>query len=119
MDGSVCVYIDNILIFTKTLAEHQQITKLVLQRLKEHKLYLKPEKCKFERTRIEYLGLIISEGQIKMDSVKVKGVMDWPEPTNRYGVQSFLSFVNFYQRFIQDFSHHMQPFFNLTKKDTL
>ena len=93
MDSSVCVYINNILIFTKTLTEHRWITKLVLQRLKEHKLYLKPEKCEFEWTQIEYLGLIISEGQIKMDPVKVKGVTDWPELKNRRGVQSFLGFV--------------------------
>ena len=87
MDGSVCVYIDDdILIFTKTLVEHGRITKLVLQCLKEHKLYLKPEKCEFEWT----LGLIISEGKLEMDLVKVKGVTDWPEPKNRRGVQSFL-----------------------------
>ena len=89
----------------------------MLQRLKEHKLYFKPEKCEFERSRIEYLGLIISEGQLEMDPVKVKGVTDWPEPKNRRGVQSFLGFVNFYRCFIQDFSHHTRPLFDLTQKD--
>ena len=53
-----------------------------------------------------------------MDPVKVKGVTDWPEPTNCRSVQSFLGFVNFYQCFVQDFSHHARPLFDLMKKDT-
>ena len=73
-EGVVCVYLDNILIFTKTLEEHHRVTHLVLECLREYKLFLKPEKCEFERTRIEYLGLIISEGQVEMDPVKVAGV---------------------------------------------
>jgi hypothetical protein len=96
MEGVVCVYIDDILIFTKTIAEHRRVTKLVLQRLKEHKLYLKPEKCEFERTQIEYLGLIISEGRVEMDPVKVAAVTEWPKPDGKRGVQSFVGFVNFY-----------------------
>ncbi|KAF8628789.1 hypothetical protein AX17_005916 [Amanita inopinata Kibby_2008] len=54
-----------------TLEEHRKITQLVLQQLRKHKLYLKPEKCEFERTRIEYLGLIILEGKMEMDPVKI------------------------------------------------
>jgi len=52
-----------------------------------------------------------------MDPVKVAGVAEWPEPCNRREVQSFLGFANFYRRFIQDFSHHARPLFNLTKKE--
>ena len=74
----VVVYLDNILIFTKDLEEHRQITHWVLGRLAEHQLYLRPEKCEFEKTRIEYLGLVISENRVKMDPVKVVGVADWP-----------------------------------------
>jgi Reverse transcriptase (RNA-dependent DNA polymerase) len=114
----VCVYLDDILIFTKTLAEHQRILRLVLERLRLHRLYLRPEKCKFERTRIEYLGLIVSQGKVEMDPVKVAGVMDWPVPKNRKEVQAFLGFANFYWWFIEGFSHHAQPLFKLTKKDS-
>jgi hypothetical protein len=89
----------------------------VLGRLVEHQLYLQPEKCEFEKTRIEYLGLIISENRVEMDPVKVAGVADWPEPSNKWEVQSFLGFVNFYRQFVKNFSHHARPLFDLTRKD--
>ena len=90
MEGVVSVYIDDILIFTKTIEEHHRVTRLVLERLRQHHLYLKPEKCEFEKTRIEYLGLIISEGKAEMDPVKIEAVSKWPVPTNKKEVQSFL-----------------------------
>jgi hypothetical protein len=117
-EGVVVVYLDDILIFTKDLEEHRKITRRVLQRLEENELFLREEKCEFEKTEIEYLGLIISEDHVGMDPVKVAGVAEWPEPTNRREVQSFLGFANFYRRFIQDFSKHARPLFDLTRKDT-
>jgi hypothetical protein len=95
-EGVVSVYLNNILIFTNSLEEHRRITRLVLDRMREHKLYLRPEKCKFEKTRIEYLGVIISHNKVEMDPVKVAGVADWPTPSNKKEVQSFVGFVNFY-----------------------
>ncbi|GLB43852.1 putative retrotransposable element tf2 155 kda protein type 1-like [Lyophyllum shimeji] len=100
-----------------TLEEHRRITRIVLDCLREHRLFLKPEKCEFERTEIEYLGLIISHGTASMDPVKVAGVAEWPVPKNKKEVQSFLGFTNFYRRFIRDFSHHARPLFDLTAKD--
>ena len=116
-EGVVCIYLDDILIFTKTLLEHWNIVQRVLEHLRQHKLYLKPEKCKFEQRRIEYLGVIVSEGWVEMDPVKVSGVAEWPTPRNKKEVQSFVGFVNFYRRFIKDFSHHACTLFDLTKKD--
>ena len=116
-EGVVVVYLDDILIFTKTLDEHRQVTRRVLGRLAEHELFLRPEKCEFEKTRIEYLGLIISENHVEMDPVKVAGVAEWPQPKNKREVQSFLGFANFYRRFIKDFSHHARPLFDLTRND--
>ena len=78
--GKVIVYMDDIMIFTKTLDEHRQIIREVLQILCENKLSLKHMKCNFETQETEYLELIVSEGQIKMDPGKVKGVTDWPVP---------------------------------------
>ena len=66
---------------------------------------------------IEYLGLVILEGEIQMDPVKVAGVTEWPVPTCRREVQSFLGFVNFYCCFIENFSHHAKPLFELMKRD--
>ncbi|KAG5716191.1 hypothetical protein E4T56_gene10770 [Termitomyces sp. T112] len=117
-EGVVCVYLDDILIYTRTLEEHHWVTCMVLEHLHQHQLYLKPEKYEFEQTKVEYLGLIILHGMAKMDPVKVAGVVEWPELRNKKEVQAFLRFVNFYQRFIQDFSHHAQPLFNLTVKNT-
>ncbi|KAG5723662.1 hypothetical protein E4T56_gene20282 [Termitomyces sp. T112] len=116
-EGVVCVYLNDILIYTKTLEKHCQITCLILECLCQHQLYLKPEKCKFEQTHIEYLGLIISYRFVEMDLVKIAGVAEWPEPQNKKEVQVFLGFVNFYWRFIQDFLHHACLLFNLTGKD--
>ena len=116
VEGVVCVYLDGILIFTKMLSEHWNIMWRVLECLWEHKLYLKLEKCKFEWRQIEYLGVIVSDGLVEMDPVKVSGVVEWPVPWNMKEVQSFVGFVNFYQRFI-NFSHHACTLFDLTKKD--
>ena len=80
--GHVIIYMDDILIFTATIEEHQQIVQEVLQILAENKLYLKPEKCDFEKSEIEYLGLRIAYDKIMMDPVKVQGVADWPIPRN-------------------------------------
>jgi hypothetical protein len=117
MEGVVCVYLDDILIFSKTLEEQRRVTRIVLERLRKHKLFLRHDKCEFEQTSIEYLGLIVSEGEIRMDPVKVAGVAEWPTPTKKKEVQSFLGFANFYRRFIEGFSHHAKPLFELTKKD--
>jgi hypothetical protein len=86
--GVVSMYLDDILIFTSSMEEHRC--------MREYKLYLRPEKCEFEQTRIEYLGVIISHNKVEMDPVKIAGVVDWPMPSNKKEVQSFVGFVNFY-----------------------
>ena len=84
--------------------------------LRKHQLYLKVEKCTFECTTVEYLGLVLSEGWVEMNPIKITRVKDWPTPKNVTEVQSFVGFVNFYHRFIQEFSHVASPLHNLTKK---
>jgi hypothetical protein len=81
--GIVSVYLNDILIFTNSLEEHRRITCLVLDCMRDHKLYLRPEKCEFEKTRIEYLSVIISHNKVEMDPVKIAGVADWPTPSNK------------------------------------
>ena len=97
--GHVVVYLDDILIFAEGLTMLNYLSSKVLTRLKNHDLYLKPEKCSFAQTSIEYLGIIISEGQIKMDLAKVKGITDWLTPRTVKQVQAFLGFCNFTDNF--------------------
>lgn len=117
-EGVVIVYLDDILIYTKTLQEHRDVLKRVLKILRDNDLYLKPEKCEFEQTECEYLGVIISENSVKMDPIKVKGITEWPTPTRVKDVQSFLGFCNFYRRFIEGFAKISKPLTSLTKKET-
>jgi hypothetical protein len=116
-EGVISVYLDNILSFTNSLEEHRRITCLVLDCMCKHKLYLRPEKCEFEKVRIEYLSIIISHNKVEIDLVKVAGVADWLMPSNKKEVQSFVGFINFYQHFIPGFSHHVHALFDLTMKD--
>jgi len=116
-EGIMVVYLDNILIFTRTEEEHAKAIRRVLQVLQEHKLFLRPEKCKFCEEQIKYLGLVISENEVSMDPVKVAGVREWPTPENKTDVQAFLGFINFYRRFIRDFSAKARPLFNLTRSE--
>ena len=82
-----------------------------MELLQQHGLSLKLEKCEFEKTSVE----VVFHDSIKMDPAKVTGVSEWPTPSNKKEVQSFLGFTNFYQRFIEGFSHIAQPLFDLTK----
>ncbi|SJL15506.1 uncharacterized protein ARMOST_19006 [Armillaria ostoyae] len=115
--GKVTVYLDDILIFSKTLEEHRKITCRVLELLRKHKLFLKAEKCEFEVLETEYLGVIISEGSIRMDPVKLAGIAEWPAPTKKKELQSFLGFANFYRRFIKGYSDIVRPMTRLTGKE--
>ena len=95
--GTVSVYMDDILIFGKDRADHRRQVCRVLDVLRQHKLYLKLEKCEFETQETEYLGMIISEGNVSMDPVKVQGIIDWPTLNCKKDIQRFLGFCNFYR----------------------
>src|SRR3979490_3575358 len=112
--GCISTYIDNIMIYLTDLEEHRSTVKRVLALLQEHDLYLKPEKCEFEKEKVEYLGLVVSEGKVEMDPVKVEGVSRWPVPKTKNELQQFLGFVNFYRRFIQGFANIAKPLHELT-----
>jgi Reverse transcriptase (RNA-dependent DNA polymerase) len=114
----VIVYMDDILIFAENQEELQERTKQVLQRLREHDLFLKPKKCKFNKSTMEYLGLIIQEGKLSMDLVKLSRIRDWPTPTLVKQVQGFIGFANFYKQFIKKFSELVLLLNNLLRKDT-
>jgi len=78
--GRVVIYIDNILIFSKTLEEHSRIVKKVLKILNNNKLSIQTKKCYFHQTKIDYLEVIISKNSVEVNTIKIKGVAEWPEP---------------------------------------
>ncbi len=117
VSGAVTVYLDDILIMSKTKKEHRQITHEVLKVLQKNKLFLKAEKCKFETLEMEYLGVIISEGSIRMDPVKIARIAEWPMPAKKQQLQSFLGFTNFYRCFIKGYSKVIKPMTQLTGND--
>jgi len=100
-----------------TIVELVKLTHGILQHLLDLNLYLWPKKCSFNQTSVEYLGLIISEGELRMDPVKLTAVSNWPTPKTMKEVQKWLGFCNFYCRFVKNYSALAQPLFNLTKKD--
>ena len=87
MTGKIVIYIDNILIFTQTMEEHQDVVRRTLQILADNKLLLHPKKCKFHQTKIDYLGVILSQDSIEADPTKIKGVTQWLELQNKRKVR--------------------------------
>src|SRR5882762_1897438 len=114
--GTIFVYMDDILIATRTLEEHRRIVHQVLHILESNRLFLKPEKCEFKKDEVEYLGLCLQAGQLTMDPIKLKGIMDWPTPKKLKDVRAFLGFTGFYRCFVHNYSCLARPLNDLTKK---
>uniref|UniRef100_A0A8C5Q592 Gypsy retrotransposon integrase-like protein 1 n=2 Tax=Leptobrachium leishanense TaxID=445787 RepID=A0A8C5Q592_9ANUR len=115
LDQFVIAYLDDILIFSPSLSEHRRHVTMVLQRLRDHHLFAKLDKCVFETTKIPFLGFIISPGSIEMDPQKIQAIHTWPIPRTIKEVQRFIGFANFYRRFIKRFSDIIHPLTQLTK----
>jgi hypothetical protein len=94
--GHVVVYLDDILIFSDNAGELKHLMHQVLQKLLDLNLFLRLEKCSFNKTSVKYLGLIISEGELRMDPVKLIAVKHWLRPKTVKDIQKFLGFCNFY-----------------------
>ena len=107
------IYLDDVIIFSKTPREHIQRLRGVFQRLWETGLKLKPSKCEFFRTRISYLGHIVSKDGIETDPKKVKAIKNWPIPVSVTDVRSFLGFTNHYSRFIKGYAQIAKPLYKL------
>ncbi|XP_061136628.1 uncharacterized protein LOC133155378 [Syngnathus typhle] len=118
IDHFVYVYLDDILIYSPDTETHEHHVKSVLQRLLDHRLYVKAEKSEFHVDTISFLGFIIAPGTVQMDPAKVSAVTQWPRPDNRKKVQQFLGFANFYRRFIRGFSATAAPLHALTSSTT-
>ena len=117
LDCFASAFLDDIIIYSHTLEEHKRHVTEVLERLRKAGLYLKRKKCQFHKTEVEFLGVIISHGTIRMDPAKVKAITDWPTPTRVKEVQAFLGLTNFYRRFIWNYSGRLLGLTTLLKKD--
>ena len=118
--GWLIVYMDDILIATKdNLKFHRKCIHCMLEKLKEHDLYLKLEKCKFKQWRVKFLGVILEDETVQMDPAKLKGVADWPQPQCVTDIHAFLGFTRFYCFFVPNYSNIVQPLIQLTRKNTI
>ncbi|KAL0172892.1 hypothetical protein M9458_033203, partial [Cirrhinus mrigala] len=111
----VIVYIDDILIYSRNMAEHRHHVQQVFHKLREHRLYLKLEKCEFHRPSVHFLGYIISAEGVQMDQGKISVIQEWPQPLTVKELQRFLGFANFYRRFIKDYSTITAPLTSLLR----
>jgi hypothetical protein len=110
------VFIHDILIYSKNEEEHVKHLQVVLQRLRDHKLYAKISKCEFWLDSVKFLGHTISKDGISVDHSKVQEVMDWKPPKSVHQIRSFLGLPGYYHRFIPDFSRIAKPMTKLLKK---
>lgn len=117
LDRFCSVFVDDILIYSKSKAEHRQHVREVLKRLQEVGLQADLKKCEFEVTETRFLGLVVSREGIKMDPAKIQAILEWKAPSTVKGVQSFLGLCNYYRRFIRSYSNTARPLTDLTRKD--
>ena len=116
--GWLRIYMDDMIIATEdNEVLHELRVNHILDKLEKFDLFLKPEKCKFHQQEVEYLGVLIGNGSVKMDPIKVQGISEWLTPQTVKDVRSFLGFCNFYRVFIKNFSDIAHPLNDLTCKN--
>jgi hypothetical protein len=116
LDKFVVVFIDDILVFSRSEEEHEEHLRLVLQKLCEHQLYAKFSKCDFWLKEVSFLGHIITDGGIAVDPSKVRDVLNWSSPKNVQEIRSFHGLAGYYRRFIEGFSKIVKPLTTLLEK---
>ena len=108
---------DDILIYSQSEEEHEDHFRVVLQLLKDHRLYAKFSKCEFWLTKVKFLGHVVSASRVSVDLEKVEVVMSWERPKSVFEIRSFLRLTGYYRRFIDDFSRLAAPMTRLTQKE--
>jgi hypothetical protein len=110
------VYLDDILVYSKTVAEHLKHLATVMQKLQQEKLLINMKKSSFMKTELIYLGFFISENELRMDPDKVEVIKNWPSPKNIFEVRSFHGLASFYRKFIKNFSGISATMMDIVKK---
>ncbi|KAA0054090.1 pol protein [Cucumis melo var. makuwa] len=118
LDSFVIVFIDDILIYSKTEAEHEEHLHQVLETLRANKLTAKFSKCEFWLKKVTFLGHVVSSEGVSVDPAKTEAVTNWPRPSIVNEIRSFLGLVGYYMRFVEDFSRIASPLTQLTRKGT-
>ncbi|KAA0059723.1 pol protein [Cucumis melo var. makuwa] len=118
LDSFVIVFIDDILIYSKTEAEHEEHLHQVLETLRANKLYAKFSKCEFWLRKVTFLGHVVSSEGVSVDPAKIEAVTNWPRPSTVSEIRSFLGLAGYYRRFVEDFSRIASPLTQLTRKGT-
>ncbi|KAL0537248.1 hypothetical protein IC582_026223 [Cucumis melo] len=119
LDTFVIVFIDDILIYSKTEAEHEEHLRMVLQTLRDNKLYAKFLKCEFWLKQVSFLGHVVSKAGVSVDPAKIEAVTGWTRPSTVSEVRSFLGLAGYYRRFVENFSRIATPLTQLTRKGAL
>ena len=117
LDEFVIVFLDDILVYSKTLSDHRRHLRAVLEILREHKLYAKESKCDFFSNHVEFLGHVIDREGVHMMDNKVKAIKEWPIPTSVEEIRTFLGTIGYYRKFIRDYGKIAAPLTDLLKKD--
>ncbi|SOV04672.1 uncharacterized protein UDID_17163 [Ustilago sp. UG-2017a] len=117
LDRSLIIYLDDLLIYSSTLKQHQEHVSVVLAHLRQAGLYAKAEKCQFSTSQTEFLGFVVSDQGVTMDSSKTEVITNWPVPKSVHDVQVFLGFCNFYRKFIPQYSRTAYPLTQLLRKE--
>ncbi len=115
LDQFCIAYLDDIVVYSNSLEEHREHLRLIVAKLQEAGLYLKMSKCEFEMQRISFVGFIVTPEGVEMEPDRVRTIAEWPEPASHRDIQVFLSFANFYRRFISSFSRIAKPMTNMLK----
>ena len=113
----VLVFFDDILIYSRTWADHLRHIRAVLSELQRQQLFLKRAKCAFASTSVAYLGHVISEAGVAMDPAKVQAILDWPVPRSAQAVRGFLGLAGYYRKFVHNYGTVAAPLTALLKKE--